>query len=226
MLDLVLTNNTSSVSNLNVCDNLPGTDHDAVQFTFSILPPKQCTVYRYLYNYKKADFNTFRDTLSSVPWEIAESSDIDSWWENWKDLFLAAVSTDIPVVRWRRSKMKCWLSLAVIKAIKQKRIVYRKLKRKPSDCLAHKYKSLRNLVRKLTRKDYQIYAEKLSSSLGSDQKVFWNWVNKVKCCLFPLFKLMTHCYYLIVIRLSISTPISVPCLLMKTLLHWTSFTRS
>ena len=66
---------------------------------------------------------------------MAESSDIDSWWENWKDLFLAAVSTDIPVVHWHRSKMKCWLSLAAIKAIKQKCIVYRKLKRKPSDCL-------------------------------------------------------------------------------------------
>jgi len=183
-----------------VCDNLPGTDHDAVQFTFSILPPKQCPVYRYLYNYKKADFNKFRETLSSVPWEIAESSDIDSWWENWKDLFFAAVSTDIPVVRWRRSKMKCWLSLATIKATKQKRIVYRKLKHKPSDCLAHKYKSLRNLVRRLTRKDYQIYAEKLSSSLSSDQKVFWNWVNKVKCCRHPVppiqadgLLLLSHC---------------------------------
>ena len=113
-----------------------------------------------------------------------KSSDIDSWWENWKGLFLAAVSTDIPSCC--GSKMKCWLSLAAIKAIKQKHIVCRKLKRKPSDCLAHKYKSLRNLVRKLTRKDYQIYAEKVSSSLGSDQKVFWNWVNKVKCCRHPV----------------------------------------
>ena len=59
VLDLVLTNNTSSVSNLNVCDNLPGTDHDAVQFTFSILPPKQCPVYRYLYNYKKLTLTHF-----------------------------------------------------------------------------------------------------------------------------------------------------------------------
>jgi len=52
-----------------------------------------------LYNYKKADFDKFRETLSSLPWEMAESSDIDSWWEDWKDLFYAAVSTDIPVVR-------------------------------------------------------------------------------------------------------------------------------
>ena len=95
----------------------------------------------------------------------------------------SAVSTDIPVVHWRRSRMKCWLSLATIKAIKQKRVVYRKLKCETSDYLAHKYKSLRDLVRKLTRKDYP---EKLSSCLDSDQKIFWNWVSKVKCCCHPV----------------------------------------
>jgi len=74
----------------------------------------------------------FRETLSSVPWEMAESDDIDAWWETWKDLF-AAVSIDVPVVRWHRSKMKCWFSAVTIKAIRLKCIVYRKLKRKPSD---------------------------------------------------------------------------------------------
>ena len=47
VLDLVLTNITSSVSNLHVCDNLPGIDHDAEQFMFSILPPKQRPVHCY-----------------------------------------------------------------------------------------------------------------------------------------------------------------------------------
>ena len=87
VLDLVLTNNSSSVSHLQVCDSLPGTDHDAVQFMFSTLPPKQLSVHHYLYNYKKANFDKFRETLSSVPWEMAEANDIDSWWEDWKDLF-------------------------------------------------------------------------------------------------------------------------------------------
>ena len=39
---------------------------------------------------------------------------------------------------------------------------------------------------RLSQKDYQIYAENLSSSLGSDQKVFRNWVNKAKCCRHPV----------------------------------------
>ena len=133
VLDLVLTNNPSCVSHINVCDYLPGTDHDAVSFTLSILPPKQCQTHRHLYNYKKADFCTFRETLSSIPWEMAKSDDIDSWWESWKDLFFAAVNTDIPTVRWRRFKMKSWLTATTIKAIRLKRLVYRKMKCSASD---------------------------------------------------------------------------------------------
>ena len=87
VLDLVLTNNSSSVSHLQVCDRLPGTDHDAVQlcFLFYLRSSFLFTV-TYIIT-KKADFDKFRVTLSSVPWEMAESNDSDSWWEDWKDLF-------------------------------------------------------------------------------------------------------------------------------------------
>jgi len=110
ILDLLLTNDPNMVSFLQLHDNLPGTDHDAVFFTLSVLPPKQESVHRMLYNYKKTDFDNFRASLSTVPWNLAVSNDIDIWWDNWKDLFFAAVSSDVPVVRWRRSKMKCWFS--------------------------------------------------------------------------------------------------------------------
>ena len=64
---------------------------------------------------------------------MAKSDDIDSWWESWKDLFFAAVNTDIPTVRWRRFKMKSWLTATTIKAIRLKHLVYRKMKRSASD---------------------------------------------------------------------------------------------
>jgi len=49
-----------------------------------------------------------------------------------------------------------------------------------------KYKSLQNLVRKLTTKDCRAYAEELSNTLHTDQKGFWNWINKIKCCRHPV----------------------------------------
>ena len=70
-----------------VCENLPDTDYDEVLFTLSILPPQQCQTHHCLYNYKKADFCKFCETLSSIPWEMAKSDDINSRWESWNDLF-------------------------------------------------------------------------------------------------------------------------------------------
>ena len=85
-------------------------------------------------------------------------------------LFMAAVSSHVPMVRWRRSKMKCWLSPQTIKLIKKKRLVYCHLKYRFSDHCFNHYKQLRNLVRHLTRVDYQDYADKITKSLSSDQK--------------------------------------------------------
>ena len=186
ILDLLLTNDTNLVSSLQLCDNLPGTDHDAVFFTLSVLPPKQKTVHRVLYNYKRTDFDTFRASLLTVPWNLAVSDDINLWWDNWKDLFFAAVSSDVSVVHWRRSKMKCWLSSGTIKLIKLKRVIYRRLKRSFSDQLFHRYKFLRNTVRKLTRADYRAYAEELSGTLHKNQKSFWNWINRTRRCRHPI----------------------------------------
>ena len=182
-MDLLFTNDLNSVQ---LCDNLPGTDHDAISFTLLVLPPKQESVYRVLYNYKKADFDVFRASLLTIPWNLAVSDDINMWWDNWKDLFFAAVSSDVPVVHWCRSKMKCWLSTRTIKLIRLKRVIYRRLKRSLSDQLLRRYKLLRNTVRRLTRIDYRSCAEELSGTLHKDQKRFWNWINRTRCCHYPI----------------------------------------
>ena len=41
----ILTNDPNMASSLQHCDNLPGTDYDAVVFTLSVLPPRQETVH-------------------------------------------------------------------------------------------------------------------------------------------------------------------------------------
>ena len=96
------------------------------------------------------------------------------------------MSSDVPVVRWGRSEMKCWLSTRTIKLIRLKRVIYHHLRRSPSDQLLRRYKLLRNTVRRLTRVDYRSYAEELSGTLHKDQKRFWNWINRTRHCRHPI----------------------------------------
>ena len=63
ILDLVFSNSPSVLSPVSVVDNLPGTDHEALQFfvTSPSCSKSQCC--RLSYNYTKADFQLFRNTL-------------------------------------------------------------------------------------------------------------------------------------------------------------------
>ena len=92
----------------------------------------------------------------------------------------AAVSSEVPVVCWHRSKTKHWLSPHTIKLIKLKHVIYRRLKHSFSDQLLCRYKSLRNAVRRFTRADYRSYAKGLSGTLHNNQKFFWNWIYETR----------------------------------------------
>ena len=48
-------------------DNLPGADHDSVEFTVCAYLPKPLPSDKRLYNYKNAEFCAFKELLSHVP---------------------------------------------------------------------------------------------------------------------------------------------------------------
>jgi len=49
-------------------DNLPGCDHDAVEFNLSATLDNVVQSNRILFNYSKADLHEFQEVLSHVPW--------------------------------------------------------------------------------------------------------------------------------------------------------------
>jgi len=120
--------------------------------------------------------------LAATPWNLAEDDDINSWWTQWKDLFFGAVNDVIPQVKWKRHKMKSWLSASTIKLIRLKKLFYKKMKSNP-ECYIDKYKKLRNLVRNATRNYYSNHLESITNDLHRNQKPF---VNKSKSCHSPI----------------------------------------
>ena len=71
MLDLLLSNYSDLVSNVEVCEGLVNSDHASVHCLLNLLPPKQSHSLRVLYNYSKADFDEFRTCLDNIPWDVA-----------------------------------------------------------------------------------------------------------------------------------------------------------
>ena len=69
ILDPIFINHSDSISSVEIVDNLPGTDHDTVEFVVSHSPVINVQPNRILYNYNKADFSVFLEVLSHVPWD-------------------------------------------------------------------------------------------------------------------------------------------------------------
>ena len=156
LLDLVLTNQPDIVKNVQVVENLPLTDHDAIQLSLDIAIPMQSHCKRLLYNYKKVNLSILFDILSHVPWNIIETvDDVEESWQLFKDLFWSAINTCVPRLQWRRKKLKHWFSYQTIHLICKKRRLYLRMKSfvTPSSVLLLKYKRISNQVRRLTRLD-------------------------------------------------------------------------
>ena len=181
ILDLISVNDTNIISGVHPIDSLPGTDHEAILFEVSAVPPIQQNSPQYLYNYHKADLVLFFDTLHHMPWNCISSSDVEEAWSLWKDMFFGAADAAIPKVRWRRSRMKHWFSYETIRLIKLKHLLYNKMIKSPnSDVIRSRYKCISNLVRSKTRKDTEDYVSTLSKSYFDSPKIFWRWLNSFK----------------------------------------------
>ena len=111
-------------------------------------------------------------------------SDLESYWQTWKDLFLAAVKDNIPTKRLRGRNPVPWLTGAVINLIKKKETVRRKLKLHPSESLKVKFQTLRSQVKRAIKESRDEFFESANiefkinpKRLSSEQK---NWLKVVQ----------------------------------------------
>ena len=58
---------------------------------------------------------------------------------------------------------------------------------------------MRNKVRSATRYDFKAYVDFVIEDLCHDQKPFWNWINKLRCCRNPIFQFTTTMNLLLMI---------------------------
>ena len=64
-----------------------------------LVKPRPAADMRTVYDFKRADFDRFRELLSASPWDTCLwGPSIEDSWQSFKDLLLAAVDECIPKV--------------------------------------------------------------------------------------------------------------------------------
>ena len=149
-----------------VVDGLPGADHAAVDFVLKVAPPQSSAEKRIVYDFKKADFEQFRDLLSAIPWDKCMwGVSIEDSWQRFKDLLFAAADECILKVTLRKRGKKTWLGDETLRMIRRKRHAYKAMKHTGRDSDIRRYRTLSNTVRDLTRNDHRLYLEEITKDL-------------------------------------------------------------
>ena len=120
ILDLVLTNQPKCICGLTTFDCQLATDHLGIQFYIKTIT-KRARISRFVYDFKRADFEGLRQSLSAIHLDMGFDEDgIDPSWESWCDLFLNAVESFIPKIKVKDAKSPKWIDSEIIKLSEQK----------------------------------------------------------------------------------------------------------
>ena len=108
-------------------------DHYLVNFFIRLKFKRLRRVQSKTYDYKRADFNDFRNRRQLLPFDMTHSDDVDLYWSQWKDLFLATVDECVPMKVIRDTNSPPWIDREVKLALPKKYRAFRKYceKKKP-----------------------------------------------------------------------------------------------
>ena len=130
ILDLLITNREDLIQGSKVVDGIPGSDHESVQFGVNLTRKPLSRHKRRMYNFRKADFEAYRELLSKVPWTCCFLTDsIEDCWRCFKDVILSVADQCIPKITLKPRKRKFWLSDETLLQIRRKRRAYKLAKR-------------------------------------------------------------------------------------------------
>ena len=170
IMDLVLTNHEALIDNVTTRPGSFDSDHIPVTFTIKSSLNRLKNVARKVYNYRKADFDGLRTTVSCIPW--------DAWFSannvNTSVESFAAVNQHVAQSKLRRHSRPPWIDNDVMKLVKKKKALWKRLKNNSDIDLFSRFKLLRKQTKRLISLKYSLYLKSLSEDLKNNPKKFWS----------------------------------------------------
>ena len=123
----------------------------------------------------RGNFDALRRSLVSLDLLrlISNDGSIDEGWSRWKNVFHAAANEHIPTRTLHSRHHVPWINSDILYKIK-KNTVRRRLKRKPSENLQSKFKSLRALIKEMMKDSRTNYINSLCTNKNTNPKRFWS----------------------------------------------------
>ena len=174
-LDLLLCNYPETIGNVSTLKpqscNFP-TDHYVIEFQVKLKFTRAKPVRRRVYDYKRGNFGDLRNFLTRVPFDITTSDNIDQYWLQWKDMFLTAVESYIPVKTMSDTNSPPWIDGEVRHLIRKKYTALKKYRLVKSDARKLKLRTLSQKIKYAIRRKHSEYLAKIEASFKDNPKLF------------------------------------------------------
>ena len=184
ILDLIITNESYFVSNINYAGHLGNSDHIILTFNLNL---STIVENKKIYNFdlSKGQYHMMRLAFCQENWIYLQSLDVEEGWNSLKDKIHIAMNKFIPKVikKSYASNRPMWMTNEVRNSVKRKYIAYKKYLYNNSQCNYFKYIKLRNVCKKKVKLAKKSYEKKIAKELKRNPQKFWKYVQiKTKTC--------------------------------------------
>ena len=178
ILDLILTNEESMVSNLQYKPGLGKIDHLVLEFTYNCYIGSSDPPTKKL-NFFKGDYRKISEKLEENNWEQdLQGTSLSEAWEILTEKLIQLVEENVPVskVSSAADQKTPYVSHQCMVAIKKKHTKWQKYLHNKSDQNYTQYKIARNnVITELRRSKYN-YEKDLAAKIKTGNKLFWSYV--------------------------------------------------
>ena len=181
ILDQILSNIPTFISSSSVFPPIATSDHCVVTVTVDFNIASEHAYQRHIWEYGKADFKKFRNTLSQSNFNACFDSDnIDEVCQSWTDLFLHVAKSTIPnKIVTIRPKDAPWYSNKLRNLKRKVKRAFNKFKQVKNSVNSNRYKNISKLYHsELDIAEYE-HKRKISESLTNENNC-QRWWHKAK----------------------------------------------
>ena len=182
IVDLVLINDESLISDIVHCAPLGKSDHDILYFQLSIQKKKIKKNRIKKFNLNKGKYENMRNDLVKEKWSNLDTLGVEETWTGIKTKILEMMNKHIPKTEIKDEKRTkpCWMNNKVFRRIKKKYHAYKRYLVTKQGKEYEKYIRERNKCAKEIKKAKKKHEKNIAKDCKENPSKFWKYVNS-KC---------------------------------------------
>ena len=175
ILDLVITDEPDMIFDLVDLGPFPGSDHNALSWKLEAKTSHE-SVYKQFLDYKKADLHAIKRELQTVDWQkLFSNKSAEQSWLIFKEKIENLEQKYIPIRQQSSKRSKpIWMTHKALKAVKQRRRIYRKYKDIKHPAYIKAAKTANALIKQARKK----FEDCLAKKIKEDRKSFFAYARR------------------------------------------------